>query len=120
MVNGIKSLRPFIIKAKDYEFATMAKDAKDAFVNFFTDFVSEERAVESVGHIVIIATEDDEYGIRTVPTFVLLGVLSVSDGIFNIAHLFGIDDVEACQILQECMENDKWIAEKVKKKIKHD
>jgi hypothetical protein len=105
----------FVVEAKDYNFIVEAEDTKEAFAKFFADFIDSNCSLAEIGNIIKIKVNNDEVAFRTIPTLVLLGKLSVSDGIFNICNVLQIDMLKACQILQQCMIQDEWILDLVNK-----
>lgn len=105
----VNRMEKFIVKTKDYSFIATADNTNEAFAQFFADFINKDIPIDKIGNIVKIVLKDDEIAFRTIPTLVLLGKLSVSDGIVNIKELLNIDTLEAIKVLEHCMETDKWI-----------
>jgi len=106
----------YSVVAKDYEFLTEAEDTKEAFARFFVDVIDNEIPLERLGQIVKTVREDgEEVAFRTVPILVLLGRLSVSDGIKNIEITLHVDVLEAINILTSCMHQDEWMLDCIDK-----
>ena len=108
-------VRAYRVESKDLNIIVVARDVREAWIKFFK-WVYEHwsEAKHKIGQLAVARVNGETYAIRTIPTLLNLNLIDRETAIENIQHVIQGTRREAEQLLDFCLEEDKWIAEEVK------